>query len=297
MDRGVTLTAYSLLSWRWAIYLPIAFILGWWLYDLQFQWRALIEYQYGWIVVLLVGYLVWERWSTIPRDDGPVSLWLCTILVLAGTPFVLVAELYKQAIANTPAASFCLSIGCTFYLAANILYLHGWKTLRHFLVLLAMIFLAVPLPGILWNPIVLSLQRLITFLNVETLNLLGIPAIQQANVIRLPNCVVGVDEACSGVRSLQSSIMAGLFVGNLMFKKFSSQILFLVMGIALALTGNFLRSLFLSITAHRQGIEALKSFHDTAGWSIFFFSVTGLVIVAWLVGKMEKISAPPLRAN
>jgi exosortase len=287
------LTAYLRLNWRRAIYLPIIFILGWWLYDLQFQWRALIEFQYGWIVMLLVGYLVWERWSTIPIDDRPGSLWVCAILVLAGTPFVLVAELYKQAIANTPAASFCLSIGCTFYLAANILYLHGWKTLRHFLVPLTMIFLAVPLPGILWNPVVLGLQRLITSLNVETLNLLGIPAIQQANVIRLPNCVVGVDEACSGVRSLQSSIMAGLFVGNLMFKKLSSQILFLVMGITLALTGNFLRSLFLSITAHRHGIEALKSFHDTAGWSILVFSAAGLVTVAWLVGKMEKFSAPP----
>jgi exosortase/archaeosortase family protein len=92
------------------------------------------------------------------------------------------------------------------------------------------------------------------------------------------------------VRSLQSSIMAGLFIGNLLFKRAGSQILFLFVGLGLALTGNFFRSLYLSITAHRHGIEALKSFHDTAGWTIFFFSATGLVIVAWLVGKLEKLS-------
>lgn len=278
--------------WQWAIYLPIVSILAWWLYDLQFQWRVLIEYQYGWIVVLLAAYLVWERWPTVPRDELPVPLWLCTGIILLGTPFVLLAELYKQAIANTPAASFCLSIGCTFYLAANILYLHGWKTLRHALLPLALIFLAVPLPGILWNPVVLGLQRLITFLNVEALNLLGIPAVQQANVIRLPHSVVGVDEACSGIRSLQSSIMAGLFIGNLTFRKFGSQFIFLLAGIGLALVGNFFRSLYLSITAHRHGIEALKTFHDTAGWSIFLFSAAGLIIMAWLVGKIEKLATP-----
>ncbi|MBM3833422.1 MAG: exosortase/archaeosortase family protein [Verrucomicrobia bacterium] len=281
-------------SWEWTVYLPIIFIVGWWLYDLQFQWRALIEYQYGWIVVLLACYLIWERWSTIPLDDRPVSVWLCSLFVLIGTPFVLVAELYKQAIANTPAASFCLSVGCAFYLLANLLYLHGWKTVRHFLFPFALICLAVPLPGIIWNPVVLGLQRMVTFFNVETLNLLGIPALQQANVIRLPNCVVGVDEACSGVRSLQSSVMAGLFIGNLIFKRVGSQILFLIAGIGLALAGNFLRSFYLTITAHRHGIEALKSFHDTAGWSIFIFSAAGLIVMAWLVNKLEKFS---LRAS
>jgi exosortase len=265
-------------------------IIGWWIYDLQFQWRALVEYQFGWLVLVLTGYLLWERWPAIPPDDQPASLWLCTALVLVGTPFVLVAELYKQAIANTPAASFSLSIGCAFYVVANVLYLRGWRTLRHFLFPLCFLFLAVPLPGIIWSPVVLALKGMITTLDVETLNLIGVPAVQQANVIRLPNCVVGIDEACSGVRSLQSSIMAGLFIGNLTFKRFGSQLAFLLAGIGLALIGNFLRSLYLSLTAHRHGIEALEKMHDAAGWSIFLFTAGGLGVVAWLVNRFEKRS-------
>lgn len=275
-------------KWQWIYYSPIVLILGWWLYDLQFQWRALVEYQFGWIVLLLAAYLVWERWPTSPTEDRPASIWVCSALVLAGTPFVLVAELYKQAIANTPAASFSLSIGCVLFLTANVLYLRGWRTLRHFLFPLLFLFLAVPLPGILWSPVVLGLQSAITTMNVETLKLLGIPALQQANVIRLPNCVVGVDEACSGVRSLQSSIMAGLFVGNLTFKKTSSQWVFLLAGIGFALLGNLFRSLFLSITAHRHGLSALERWHDTAGWSVFLFTASSLVLLAWLVSRLEK---------
>jgi exosortase len=273
---------------EWLLWLPLISIIGWWLFDLQFQWRALTEYQFGWLVLLLTAYLLWERWPTIPADDRPASLWFCSLLVLIGTPFVLVAELYKQAIANTPAASFSLSIGTAFYFAANALYLRGWKTLRHFLFPLLFFFLAVPLPGILWSPVVLALKEMIITLDVEALRLMGIPAVQQANVIRLPNCVVGIDEACSGVRSLQSSIMAGLFIGNLTFKRFGAQLIFLLAGIALALTGNFLRSLYLSITAHRHGIEALERMHDAAGWSIFAFTALGLVMIAWLVNRFEK---------
>src|SRR6266508_6756392 len=87
-------------------YLPIIFIIGWWVYDLHFQWRALVEYRYGWLVMMLAGYLVWERWRDLPSDDQPASLWLCCLLVLAGTPFMLAAGLYRHGIANAPAASF-----------------------------------------------------------------------------------------------------------------------------------------------------------------------------------------------
>jgi exosortase len=258
------------------------------MYDLHFQWRALVEYRYGWLVVVLVAYLVWERWRNIPPDDQPGSLWFCCLLVLAGTPFVLAAELYKQGIANPPAASFALSIGCVLYLAANILYIRGWKTLHFFLFPLLFVFLAVPLPNIIWNPVILSLQRLIVNLNVEMLNLVGIPATQHVNVIQLPHCVVGVDEACSGIRSLQSSIMASLFIGYLTLTRTGTRLAFFVAGILVALTGNFLRSFYLSMTAHERGIEALHGAHDTAGWSILIFTVVSLIAIAWLVGKFEK---------
>jgi exosortase len=279
----------------WLVYAPIAFIVFWWLQDLQFQWRSLVEYQYGWIVLLLTIYLIWERWPRIPDDDSPAPFWLGAVFALAGTPFVLVAELYKQAIARTAAVSFSLSVGCLFFLSANVLYLHGWKTLRHFLFPLAFFFLAVPLPGILWNPVILGLQHLVTTVDVEVLNLVGIPAVQQTNVIQLPHCVVGVNEACSGIRSLQSSIMAGLFVGNVIFRKSASRFVFFGLALVFAFVGNCLRSLFLSLVAHGRGVEALDRFHDAAGWSVFIFTSTALIGIACFMTRIERLA--PLRID
>ena len=283
-------------------YFPIAIILAWWLHDLQVQWRNLSEYHYGWIVPLLVAYLVWDKWSSFP-DDGPTSVWIPFAFASVGTPFVLLAELYKQAIAQTPASSFCLSIGCGLFIVA-ILYLHGRKTVLHFLFPLFFLFLAVPIPGILWNVVVLALKEGVTTLTVEFLNFAGIPAVQSANVIQLANCAVGVDDACSGVRSLQSSVMIALFIGNLAFRKLRSRMVFVLTGVCLAVIGNLLRSLFLAVSVHQRGIEALDQFHDGAGWSIFVFTTSGLAGAAWLISKFERrinqgheIAEEPVRSH
>lgn len=257
----------------------------------------LVEYQFGWIVVLLAGYLFWERWPTRPGYDRTVPRWIPIVLVLLAVPCVLVAELYKQAVASTPSSSFALSIGCTLFILANALHLHGWPATRHFLLPLLFLFVAVPLPKIFWNPIVLGLQNLITTLNVETLNLVGIPAVQHANVIQLPKAVVGVDEACSGVRSLQSSVMAAVFIGDLMLRRAGAKLGLFAVGVALALVGNFLRSFYLCLTAHWHGSKALESAHDTTGWSILAFTAGGLALAAWMTSVFERRIRQRVRAS
>lgn len=272
----------------WLPWLPAALIAGWWVRDLSFQWSSLVDYHYGWLVLLLTAFLIWERWPTRPRDDRPTGWTIPFLLALIGLPLVAVSELYRIGVARTPSSSMALSLGSTLFLAANVLALGGPRTLRHFAFPLLFFYLAVPLPKIIWNPIVFSLQSLVTTLNVEALNLIGIPAEQRAHLIQLPNCVVGVDEACSGIRSLQSSLMAALFVGDLTLRRASGKVLFLVAGIALAVVGNFFRSLFLSLTAYRKGPEALEAVHDSAGWSVLVFTAVGVILLAWWLTRLEK---------
>lgn len=276
----------------WLSLVPAGLIVLWWIHELSFQWRSLVEYQYGWIVLLLTGFLVWERMPTRPLDDTPAPLWQGLVLALAGAPLVALGELYRIGVARTPASSMCLSLGVACFLCANLLLIGGRRTLGHFLFPLAFFFLAVPIPKIVWNPIVFSLQAMITWLNVETLNILGIPAVQTGHVIQLPRCSVGVDEACSGIRSLQSSLMAALFVGDLMLRRAGWKAVFLIAGLALAIVGNFFRSLYLSLAANRGGPEALKAVHDTAGWSVLVFTAVGVVLLAsWFTRAERRLEA------
>jgi exosortase len=272
----------------WLPWIPFIGVVAWWLNDLRFQWASQIEYRFGWIVVMLTGYLVWERWEKRPRAETPAPLWQPLILAALGAPLVAIAELYKLGVARTPASSMLLSLGCALFVAANLLLLRGPKTLGHFLFPFGFFFIAVPMPKLLWDPIVFSLRDFVTMLNIETLNLMGIPAQRQGYIILTPRCEVGVDEACSGVRSLQSSVMAALFVGDLSLRHPAWKVVFLVAGVGLAVLGNFLRSLFLSLTAHYNGAEALHRAHDAAGWTVLAFTAIGVSLLAWFLIRFER---------
>lgn len=270
--------------------LPLLLILGWWMADLQVQWRTLTEFQHGWLVVPLAAYLAWERYPGQPplaptgsiRMVGPVAL------AIAGFGLVLVAELYRWSVSRSPASSFVLSVGCALFGIAVLWSTYGGAVARWYLFPLLFLFVAVPIPKILWNPVVLGLQGFITTLNVEVLNLLGIPALRTGNLIQLPTGTVGVDEACSGVRSLQSSVMATLFISDLMLRRAGAKVFFFIAGLALAIVGNLGRSLFLALTAARRGVNAVDVVHDTAGWSVFLFTAAGIALLAWWVSRTER---------
>jgi exosortase len=268
--------------------LPLAVFVGWWIYSLQFQWRAQEEYRFGYLVVVLVAFLVWDRWDSRPIRDIPSSLWRAALWSLIGFPLVLVAELYRYALARSPASATALSLGTLCFIRAAILQQWGPQTLRHFRFPILFALIAVPIPGVVWSPVVFGLKGLVTFVNVELLNLLGIPALQQGSVIQLPNCRVGVDEACSGIRSLQSSLMMALFIGDQSLRQVGLRWLLVGGAVGWAVMGNIGRSLYLSLTAHRHGIAALNEVHDTAGWSVLVVTLVGLGVMAWALARWES---------
>ena len=67
----------------------------------------------------------------------------------------------------------------------------------------------------------------------------------------------------------------------------SAKACFLVASLLLAIAGNYLRSLYLSLTAHRSGLEALEGVHDAAGWTVLLGTVVGLGALACLVKSVE----------
>src|SRR6185503_11709822 len=113
------------------------------------------------------------------------------------------------------------------------LYVFGWAGVRHYGFAFAFILIALPMPTFIYNPIVSGLQHRIANLNVIILNLAGIAARQSGSLIQLPSGTIGIDEACSGIRSLQSTVMATLFIGYLSLKRRSLQVLLLGLGVGL----------------------------------------------------------------
>jgi len=74
----------------------------------------------------------------------------------------------------------------------------------------------------------------------------------------IPSGVLGVEEACSGVRSLQSGMMVSLFFGEILRLVPGRRMLLVGAAFGAALAGNVIRSSFLAAMASRQGIAEVS---------------------------------------
>ena len=78
------------------------------------------------------------------------------------------------------------------------------------------------------------LQQKVSLVVLEVLLLLGRDAELEGHLIRLATCTIGVDEACSGIRGLQSSVVVGFFLGHYFRFQILSRVVLVIMGILCA---------------------------------------------------------------
>ncbi len=179
----------------------------------------------------------------------------------------------------------------------------GTRWLRHFSFPVLFFFVAVPWPTPIEEPIVQGLMRIIAASAAEVLALFGIPAEVQGNLIALPHGLVGVNEACSGVRSLQTSLTIGLLFGELKRLRLGPRFILIASAVAIALFANFLRATFLVWIASADGLAALSRWHDVAGYAIVVLVFIGTMWIAsrWKThhqpgaGSLEHGDQKPLR--
>jgi len=178
----------------------------------------------------------------------------------------------------------------------------GWPWVKHFAFPICFTLVAVNWPYRIENSLKHRLMNAVTGLTVEILGWLNIPALQHGNVIELSTCSVGVEDACSGIRSLQSTIMASWFLGEFYLFRWPQRFLLLAVGPPLAFFFNILRTLFLTWQASSAGETAIAKWHDTAGITISLFSLGCLWLIAALMVRRQKplvgspgVSRPALR--
>lgn len=266
---------------------PAFLAMAWLISRAQWFWRNNPDLQFGWIVVLLCGYLFWEAWQTRPEVNWKPRAW-AVLIGLAGLGLLFVVQIYQAFLGANAASTVGLALGVMLIIVANLGVVFGWAGIRDFGMPFVFILIAMPMPSAVQGPVVGGLQSLVARFNVELLNLIGIPAQQVGSLIHLPNGTVGIDEACSGVRSLQSTIMAAIFIGYVALKRNSLRMVLFGAGVVLAIVGNIGRSLYLSLMAHWRGLDAIEKVHDAAGWSVLAFTAAGVILLSWMISRAER---------
>jgi len=104
--------------------------------------------------------------------------------------------------------------------------------------------------------------------------------------------LVGVDEACSGIRSFQASVMMALFLGELFRYGFFRRLFLLVGAVAFAFSCNVVRTTYLVRTCDLKGLSAVNLHHDQAGFAILGVTLAGLLVLAWLLRPRKRRQTP-----
>ena len=152
----------------------------------------------------------------------------------------------------------------------------GAPWLRHFAFPVLFFLVATPWPVQLEQTVVQLLMRADTAITIRILNLIGTLAVQHGNVIELSTGRVGIDDACTGVRSLQATLMVALFLGEFYRMRVWRRALLVVAGAAIAFVCNIGRTFLLCEVAANSGVAAIHRWHDPAGFTILIISLFAL---------------------
>lgn len=315
---------------------------GFLIWDQHYWWQLQDEYAFGYIVPLFVAYILYERWpemrrrmlgsadgavaecaSEVERGPfsacrllGPVLGLLAGLMVTGGMASFLLGSLYRSIEGQNLISSNLLAFGF-----ANVLlggaYLYTdrrWDGSRLFpreRFGLAMLFL---FPALIWMlsvPMFSAVQHVIsTFLMNQvavvvyhTFDLLGYAVIREGSVLKLPLGDVGVEDACSGIRSLTACLFAGSFLGAVYFSVLWKKVFLVLTAMLFAFLNNILRSLFLTAWAYGKGPEGLDSHvhllgmdlgnvHDFTGWVVLGITVVCLLVLVKIFSIQIEYQLP-----
>jgi exosortase/archaeosortase family protein len=140
-----------------------------------------------------------------------------------------------------------------------------------------------------------GLMRVTAALTVECAGWFGIPCVQHGNVIETTAGLVGIDEACSGVRSLQAALMLSLFLGEMQRFAVLRRLVLIGASLLFDLLANLTRTSFLVWAAANKGLAQMETWHDAAGALVMIIVLPGLLFLAHLLKfRTRSVNAVPV---
>jgi exosortase len=263
----------------------------------RLEWTVNPTYAYGWAVPLLAGYLFFERWRTRPRSRGPGNHWWLVapaLLLLAYLPVRVVQEANPDWVKiNWSMAG--LIIGLSF---SAVFSLSGWRGVRYCAFPLLFTMTALPWPVWIEDTLTKSLMQWNATAAAELLTIAGYPALTKGNLILIGSSWVNVEEACSGIRSLQTAFMVSLFFGEFHRLGWGARGLLLLASFAVAFVVNFARTVTLTYLGGVGGNALAEEWHDFVGNATMVVCLVALWLLAEIFHRRRRNeSVAPVRAT
>ena len=209
------------------------------------DWQNDPNYSVGQLVPLAALYLLWDKRESL-RDCTIKPCWFGLILMacgFAGWAFGLLF-LYESA----ERYSLVLT------LAGVVLLVGGLKLFKRTAWILAFLLLMTPLPGRIHNAVSGPLQQCATSSTVFVLEVVGMDVLREGNTLLFErDAVIGIAEACSGLRMLTAFIIVSAMFAMLLRRPRWQKIVLLLSSIPVAILCNVIRLIATAAFVRRDG--------------------------------------------
>jgi len=245
-----------------ACYAPI-------LYRLALQWSDDPDMGHGFFVPLVVGMIVWQRREDLAATEIRPSWWGLLVILLGAAQMVLGTlgvELFTSRMA------FVVTV------IGTVWFLGGTALVKKLAFPLALLFLMIPIPAVVYNQLTFRLQLLASRLADGAIEFLSIPVVREGNILELPSMHLQVVEACSGIRSLLTLTFLSLVYGYFFETRLWARVALFVSTIPIAIAANAMRITFTGILSQWNPSLAEGFFHESTGWILFMISLGMLIL-------------------
>jgi exosortase len=242
------------------VLLLVGLLYGSVLLDLAHQWWRDPSVSYGILIPPLAILIAWLRRGhtfTHPVKPNFRGLSLIALACLVYLTGKLGAEFFL------PRISFVI------LLAGFVWTFWGTSRLRSLAFPLVLLATMVPLPVLVYSALSAPLQLFASNLATSIAQAVGVSVYREGNIINLANISLGVEEACSGLNSLSSMVVASLLLGFLQCGRTWTRALLFLLSIPLSIGMNVLRIAGTAVMADYHEQFALGFYHSFSGWLIF----------------------------
>jgi exosortase len=223
------------------------------------RWFDDPQYSHGFVVPIFATYLLWFRRKHLDISRSRPN-W-CGLILLVAAMALWTAGTYTY-------MTFLADMSLLVCLAALAVTLGGVVALRWSWQSILFLALMVPLPYRLQSALGGDLQRFASTLSTYVLQTLGVPAIQEGNVILIKDLRIGVSEACGGLGMLATFLALSTGVALLLTRSdLWLRLAVIVSALPVAILTNVLRIAVTGVLlSAAQEHLARVVFHDIAGW-------------------------------
>lgn len=266
----------------WGVLAVVTTVLGYLYADgLRFLLQAWLEddnYSHGPFIPLISLYLIWLRRAQLRTTERRGAWW--GLLIVAAALFVYVVGEFAAMHAVVLFSMWIVIVG----LLVCAIGLSGIRLLAFpLLYLLA----ALPLPVFLQNELSSRLQLWSSALGIGCLQLIGVMAYREGNVIDLGPIQLQVVEACSGIRYLFPLTALTLLCAYLYRESIWKRVLLVLSSIPISILLNGFRIGAIGVLVETYGGSAAEGFsHFFEGWVFFVASLGLLCAEMWVLSRV-----------